>query len=676
MPKLKLKTKFILVILFTGLVGFIIIFIQYYISSSIVKEVFDNSPHLDHTNHIQKLGQLKQLIIAAITAILLLLFSVYLIITKIINKPINLILNAISQIQKGNYNVQLSLKTKDEFEDVGKAIAEMATQIQSSQDLYTAKVNQNTIDLMSSKADLEKQQQALVNILEDQKVLEQTLMDERDKMNLIIGSMGEGLLVVDNNYKISLINPTAEKLLETTEKEAIGKPWTEVVTAYEGSREIPFEQRTSIKVLNKTVTIFTTLDKDHYYKLASGRKFPVTSVTTPVIRDNKTIAAVKVFKDASVEKETNIIIQQAVKQRTREISEQQAQISAIVNNAGEGIVLTNDEGLIQYANPAILTMLGITKELLIGKDFASNIKAFDLKGTEIPAAELSDTAAITAKNQESKILIQAVNNQIAVIISAAPVQVNDQFIGVVRIIHDFTEDFNLQRQKDDFFSIASHELRTPLSVISGNLDTLLQGYGGSQITTVDQQMLEDSLTSADRLSKLVEDFLNISRLDQGRLQFTIQPVNHDEIVDSVVSELKQLAQKKNLSLTSTCQAKDQYILADPGLLKEILINLIGNSIKFTQSGGIMLETQINGNKLEIKITDTGMGIDPGLQNKLFHRFQQAMKRTLDREAGGTGLGLYISREFARAMNGDLILTSSELGQGTTFTLSLPLTNKP
>ena len=118
--------------------------------------------------------------------------------------------------------------------------------------------------------------------------------------------------------------------------------------------------------------------------------------------------------------------------------------------------------------------------------------------------------------------------------------------------------------------------------------------------------------------------------------------------------------------------KNQFIAADEGLFKEILINLIGNSIKFTGEGGITVRNTIDGKMLRVDVSDTGMGIAKHKQNLLFQRFQQVMDDITQRQAGGTGLGLYISREFARIMNGDLVLTESDLGKGSTFTLTLPL----
>jgi signal transduction histidine kinase len=128
---------------------------------------------------------------------------------------------------------------------------------------------------------------------------------------------------------------------------------------------------------------------------------------------------------------------------------------------------------------------------------------------------------------------------------------------------------------------------------------------------------------------------------------------------------------KGLRLSHSCETDLKNVMADEILLREIIVNLIGNSFKFTQAGHINIEVFNRDNWVVMRIEDSGIGIAQNKQGLLFKRFQQAMERTLTREAGGTGLGLYISREFARKMNGDLRLVSSEVGKGSVFEIVLP-----
>jgi|GEM_PF-2010479 len=354
---------------------------------------------------------------------------------------------------------------------------------------------------------------------------------------------------------------------------------------------------------------------------------------------------------------------------------EEKQSESVLQTIGEGVVLTNDEGVVTYINPSFIKMFGFSEEEIKGKVFSGFIKAFDIKKERLLDPKLiSDTAAVTSSAQESKIFLASkTGEKKAVVINAAPIRVENEFKGVVRILHNFSEDLRIQKQKDDFFSIASHELRTPLTVISGNLDIIFNTLKNkTKLSKEEAQLVADTEVSADRLIKMVSDFLNVSRLDQSRLETRIVDIDLCKVTGEVIKEMKTLTDQKGLELKNICNKKHGLIKADENLLKEIFINLIGNAIKFTEKGGITVQHKTKENMISILISDTGLGISKENQPLLFKRFQQAQSRTRARHAGGTGLGLYISREFARLMRGDIKLVRSEPSKGTTFELTLPL----
>lgn len=352
----------------------------------------------------------------------------------------------------------------------------------------------------------------------------------------------------------------------------------------------------------------------------------------------------------------------------------ETQSENLLENMGEGIIMTKDDGEITYVNPALQNLLGFQPSDLVGKLISNALEAYDINGDKISPTNLSDTAMITAENQETKLdFVSKDKERVSVVVNASPINVEGEFKGVIRIIHDISAEVKLAQQKDDFFSIASHELRTPLTVISGNLDIVLQGYGKSKLTKDDEALLKDTIEASDRLIKMVNDFLNVSRLDQGRLKYDPEKLELNTVVRATVKDLQPLAKDKNLYLKLRRPKSTIKIEGDRGLIREIVTNLIGNALKFTKEGGITLEEKIVNSMVEIRVIDTGAGIKKDLQETLFKRFQQATaNKTLAREAGGTGLGLYISREFARKMGGDLVLEKSILGKGSTFLVTLPL----
>lgn len=223
-----------------------------------------------------------------------------------------------------------------------------------------------------------------------------------------------------------------------------------------------------------------------------------------------------------------------------------------------------------------------------------------------------------------------------------------------------------------FFSIASHELRTPLTVIAGNVDMILGGFGEKEMSGEVADVLRDTGQATDRLIKMVNTFLNVSRLDQGRVKMAISDGDVVKLVSEVVEELRPLAEARGVALEVELKVESLPAQIDTDKTKEILINLIGNSLKFTKQGSINVKLEQEEGYFKVGVVDTGIGIEQEKQKLLFQRFQQAMNRTLNREAGGTGLGLYISREFARLMGGDLVLVWSEFGKGSEFSLNLPV----
>ncbi len=227
----------------------------------------------------------------------------------------------------------------------------------------------------------------------------------------------------------------------------------------------------------------------------------------------------------------------------------------------------------------------------------------------------------------------------------------------------------LDNLKDEFVSIASHELRTPMTAIKGLISMIFEGDFGP-INKEIQDPLNDIATSTERLIELVNDMLDVSRIEAGRLKLTFEDVSLNSIVSEMVKLLTPLAKQKGIELKIE-PFEDKKIHADPGKVKEILNNLIGNSIKFTDKGEITVKVEQRENLMCVLVSDTGMGISKEDQARLFNKFSQISDNQLGRPKG-TGLGLYISREFARKMGGDLWIESSEAGRGSVFAFTLPM----
>lgn len=229
----------------------------------------------------------------------------------------------------------------------------------------------------------------------------------------------------------------------------------------------------------------------------------------------------------------------------------------------------------------------------------------------------------------------------------------------------------IDKMKDDFISIASHELRTPLTIIKGYTSMLL--VDGKDILTKQLRDYLNTISGAiDRLAALVDDLLNVSRIEQGRLKIELQIIDPVVVVREVLDELKVEADKKNIVLS--CECTDNYLIkADTTKLKQVLVNIIGNAVKYTMTGSVKVKFSIKKDWLEIRTIDTGIGMSAPEREKLFQKFYR-IKNDKTKNIVGTGLGLWITRELVALMSGQIYIDSIE-GVGTQVSISFPLVKK-
>ena len=227
------------------------------------------------------------------------------------------------------------------------------------------------------------------------------------------------------------------------------------------------------------------------------------------------------------------------------------------------------------------------------------------------------------------------------------------------------------RLRSEFLAKMSHELRTPLNGILGFTGTLLMRLPGP-LTSDQEQQLKTVQRSAQHLLSLINDLLDVAKIEAGKVELTLEPVICQHIIDEVVTTLRPLAEGKGLQLTVQVPSTAVVVHADRRAMGQILLNLTNNAIKFTEQGSVQLELcqRRDGTRrwVELSVVDTGAGIRPDDQAKLFQVFVQADGST-QRRTEGTGLGLYLCRQLAELLGGQLTLHSKE-GVGSRFTLHL------
>lgn len=238
-------------------------------------------------------------------------------------------------------------------------------------------------------------------------------------------------------------------------------------------------------------------------------------------------------------------------------------------------------------------------------------------------------------------------------------------------IYQYTSLFKrlqeVDKSKDEFISIASHELRSPLASIRGSLELLLDEHALSEAEK--KKMLQNAERSTEQLTTLVADLLDVSRLEQGRIEIKPETVDIGAFISQVVDDIQVQAKAKHISLSFTPPAGKVMVTADKDKLRQILINLIGNAIKYTERGSVSVAIETEGNIVEVFVRDTGVGMSPEDRANLFSKFYR-IRNQRTAHISGTGLGLWITKKLVELMSGQIFVDSIE-GSGTQLKFTLP-----
>ncbi len=250
------------------------------------------------------------------------------------------------------------------------------------------------------------------------------------------------------------------------------------------------------------------------------------------------------------------------------------------------------------------------------------------------------------------------------------VQTNEHLEKLTKKLESTNEDLQeLDRQKDQFLSIASHQFRSPLTAIKGYGSLLMEGAYG-KIPEKMKEPIDRMFKSADALTLIVEDFLNISRIEQGRMTYNFENTDIADMVKEVVDEQRVVIEGKGLKLTFKASKKGSYVSKiDVGKIRQVIINLIDNAAKYTPKGTISVEVDKSHGQILVSIKDTGVGISEDNINKLFKLFART-KNAHKVNVSGTGLGLYVAKQMVEAHGGRVWAESKGEGKGSTFFMEI------
>ncbi len=351
--------------------------------------------------------------------------------------------------------------------------------------------------------------------------------------------------------------------------------------------------------------------------------------------------------------------------KINELSEDRAQLLAMLTSMVEGVMVLDCRGRILQVNPALERMFDVSRTEIRGQ-----ISTEVLAHPELNS--LITTILTNRAGQEAEIVLMPGGRCLHIETSVAGCERENEACAVL-VFHDITELRRLEKIRKDFVANVSHELRTPLTSIKGYVEALLDGGKDDPDTAVN--FLGIILKQSDRLNLILEDLLELSKIESGRVSFKEDPLDLRSLIERTLSMIKPLADKKGHRLVSRLDDRLPPIAGDEGRLAQVLTNLLDNAVKYTPGQGTITVTarSLPDQTVEFAVTDTGLGIPEQDRPRVFERFYRVDKAR-SRELGGTGLGLAIVKHIVEGHGGQ-VWVEAHPPQGSRFVVRLPVTRQ-
>lgn len=341
----------------------------------------------------------------------------------------------------------------------------------------------------------------------------------------------------------------------------------------------------------------------------------------------------------------------------RDLSGERNKLSAVLDTMADGVVAIGPDGYVTLMNRPAESLLDVRSKLAVGSRFAGIVRDFELQ-------QLVSRALSTGQQQMGEVELLRRRRFLSAI--ATPI-IEDGSHGVLLTLHDLTRIRQVETTRKQFVSNVSHELRSPLASIKAMVETL-QG-GALDEPQVSQDFLQRIHRDLDRMTAMVNDLLELSRLESGQVTLKLVPMDLRPLVEDVCTGFQAQARSQGISLEAALPEDLPLVLGEEEKLRQVLVNLLDNALKFTPGPGSVAVSAIAlDNAVEVRVSDTGIGIPP---EHLPHVFERFYKVDRARSQGGTGLGLAIVKHIVQAHGGDVRVESQE-GSGSTFSFTVPL----
>ena len=495
--------------------------------------------------------------------------------------------------------------------------------------------------------------------------------DQRDRLHVILSSIGDGVISTDTHGRVEFMNEVAEKLTGWSVSEAIGVSVEEIFKILnEVTREAV--DNPAIVAMKEGTTV--TLPRPSVLISKEGKEIPIEDSGSPVKGpDGKTAGAVLIFRD--------------ITERRRD-EQARTLLSYIVESSDDAIVGKNLDGIITSWNTAAERMFGWTSSEAIGNSIT----------IIIPSDRLNEEKGILQRLRRGEriehfetIRVSKDGSLIDISLTVSPIQDSTgRIIGASKIARNISDRKQAERErtlllereqearanaesanriKDQFLATVSHELRTPLNAILGWVRLLSTGtLDGATV----KRAIETIEHSARAQARLIDDLLDVSRITSGKLQLNLENVNLTQIIQTSMETIRPLAETKSMTIQTKLEPEAAIVAGDGTRLKQVVWNLLSNAVKFTSQGGtIEVTLRRSGPHAEMKVKDSGIGIKSEFLPFLFDPFRQADAKDTRRH-GGLGLGLAIVRHIVEMHGGTVLAESEGEGHGATFTVYLPV----
>ncbi len=336
---------------------------------------------------------------------------------------------------------------------------------------------------------------------------------------------------------------------------------------------------------------------------------------------------------------------------------ERGKLTAILQQMTDGLVMVDEQGVVQMINPAAEAMFGISREQAINQSLAGALRQHQVVELWQRTQQSGGVQTITFEVASKRIYLQGIAASLEQELSGS----------VLFLFQNLTRQRYLETVRQDFISNVSHELRTPLAALKALTETLSEGALDDPPAA--RRFLEQMDTEVDSLSLMVTELLELSRIESGRVPLNLKPTHASKILAPAVERLRLQAERAGLEVLLDCPDDLPLVMADSQRLEQVVVNLLHNAIKFTPGGG-RIDVSARGalNTVTFSVKDTGIGIAVDDLPRIFERF---FKVDRARSTGGTGLGLAISRHLVEA-HGGIIWAESIEGRGSTFSFSIPV----